>query len=196
MAKHGVISRPPRRVRFNDVALVQSFRKGSKATEISRSRTAIPTSTRPTRDQRRKIPHICITAKDAVRLRRVGANLATMQKRADGGFVLDSGASATLVKKRSWIGRLVQRLRVCVRDAVGNKHSSTGTGMLNVRVKRADGTFYELPNAGTGTVLSSLMYNLMSVSQLCSNGFTVVFKDKRSRIVSPSGDVIPLVESG
>ena len=109
--------------------------------------------------------------------------------------MLESGASATLVKKRSWVGRLVQRLRVCVKDAVGNKHQSTGSGRLNVRVQRDDGTFYDLPNAGTGTILSSLMYNLMSVSQLCSNGFTVVFKDKRSRIVTPEGDVIPLVES-
>ena len=84
---------------------------------------------------------------------------------------------------------------MCVRDAVGNKHQSAGSGRLNVRVQRDDGTFYNLPNAGMGTVLSSLMYNLMSVSQLCSNGFTVIFKDKKSRIVTPDGDVIPLVES-
>ena len=41
---------------------------------------------------------------------------------------------------------------------------------------------------------TNLLHNLLSVSQLCSAGCTVIFKHHNSKIVCPSGDVIPVEE--
>ena len=126
------------------------------------------------------------------RLRNLQACLTETQRRADKGFVLDSGATRTLVKQRAWLGRLMHRLKLTVRDAAGGCHDTQGTGDLTVRFLQKDGKFRSLGDIGQATLVEGLMYNLLSVSQLCRYGFEVVFKRHGSRIVTPDGVVIPV----
>ena len=107
---------------------------------------------------------------------------------------LDSGATHTLLKRDSMVRRILNRVRVHIKDAVGNSHPSTVSGLLNVFVKRQDGSHMLLPSSGTAHVLPSLMHNLLSVSQLCEHGCTVVLKKQGSKIIGPHGDVIPVAE--
>ena len=107
---------------------------------------------------------------------------------------LDSGATHTLLKKDSMVSRILNRVQVHIRDAVGKAHPSTVSGSLNIFVQRSDGSHMKLPSSGTAHVLPSLMHNLLSVSQLCDSGCTIVLKKYGSKIVGPNGDVIPVTE--
>ena len=98
------------------------------------------------------------------RLRNLQAYLTETQRHADKGFVLDSGATRTLVKQRAWLGRLMHRLKLTVRDAAGGCHATQGTGDLTVRFLQKDGKFRSLGDIGQETLVDGLMYNLLSVS--------------------------------
>ena len=138
------------------------------------------------------MPAITVTKSHVRKLKKLQAHLVAHQKRPGGGFVLDSGATTTMVKNKRWLGKLLMRMKVTMRDAAGGSHPTGGSGKLGVRFIANDGSFYNLTNLGNGTLVHGLMYNLLSVSQLCSHGFTVVFKQNGSRIVTPDGVVIPV----
>ena len=107
---------------------------------------------------------------------------------------LDSGASNTLLKKSALMRRILNRVKLKIKDAVGKSHSSGGSGPTNIFVKTLHGETIKLPSCGDAHFLPNLLHNLLSVSQLCSAGCTVIFKHHNSKIVCPSGDVIPVEE--
>ena len=109
-------------------------------------------------------------------------------------FVIDSGASTHLVRSNKWLGTLLNRHRIMIRDAVGKTHKSESTGNIRMIVKRKDGTYHRLKNMGVGSSIPDLFHNLISVSTLCDHGFTVIFKPKRAEIRTPDRTVIPLTQ--
>ena len=78
------------------------------------------------------------------------------------------------------------------RGLAGGCHDTQGTGDLTVRFLQKDGKFRSLGDIGQAALVDGLMYNLLSVSQLCRHSFEVVFKRHGSRIVTPDGVVIPV----
>ena len=127
------------------------------------------------------------------RLNEIVMNMArNANKGDDSEFVLDSGASIHLIRRNKWLGKLLNRHKVMIRDAVGKQHPASDTGVLRMRVKTRDGRYHDLGDMGTGAVVQDLFHNLLSVSELCKNGFTVVFKPERCEIESPDGTVIPI----
>ena len=107
---------------------------------------------------------------------------------------LDSGASSTLLKKSALMRRILNRVKMKIKDAVGKSHSSGGSGPTNIFVRTLEGKIIQLPSCGDAHFLPTLLHNLLSVSQLCSAGCTVIFKHHNSKIVCPAGDVIPVEE--
>ena len=138
-----------------------------------------PCVSRPSKEQKKRIKHVTVSTKDMKRLRNLQACLTDTQRRADKGFVLDSGATRTLVKQRAWLGRLMHRLKLTVRDAAGGCHDTQGTGDLTVRFLQKDGKFRSLGDIGQATLVEGLMYNLLSVSQLCMIWFRSGFQKTR-----------------
>ena len=49
---------------------------------------------------------------------------------------------------------------------------------------------------GTGSTLNMLMHNLLSVSTLCRNAYSVTFKPDRCEIHTPDKTIIPLTQDG
>ena len=88
-----------------------------------------------------------------------------------------------LIKRNKWLGKLLTRHKVMIRDAVGKRHPADESGTLQMRVKTRDGRYHDLGNMGTGAVMQDLFHNLLSVSELCKQGFTVVFKPENVKNV-------------
>ena len=117
-----------------------------------------------------------------------------MNTRRSTSFVLDSGATTHLVKSSKYVRRLLTRMKIIVKDAVGKSHRADGRGKLRVRMLTEDGKYKVMNGLGSATCIQSLMYNLLSVSELTKNGYQVIFKDKDSKIISPEGVRVPLEE--
>ena len=117
-----------------------------------------------------------------------------MKTRRSTSFVLDSGATTHLVKSSKYIRKLLTRMKIIVKDAVGKSHKASGRGKLRVRMLTEDGKYKAINGLGSATCIQSLMYNLLSVSELTKNECQVIFKSKNSMIISPEGVRIPLEE--
>jgi hypothetical protein len=111
-------------------------------------------------------------------------------------FVVDSGATTHLVKSSKWLGRILNRHKMLIRDAVGKEHGTDLTATVKMMVKKKDGTYHAPRDMGTGSTLNMLMHNLLSVSTLCRNGYSVVFKPDRGEIHTPDKTIIPLTQDG
>ena len=105
--------------------------------------------------------------------------------------LVDSGASATVVDQISLLLKIHNRVKLSVKTALGHSTESTGHGALRFFVRNAEGAESEFTNIGEGFKLDNLIYSLLSVSQLCDNGCTVVFKPSGAHIMTGTGEVIP-----
>ena len=116
-----------------------------------------------------------------------------------GSFCVDSGATRTLLKKTKWLQRLLHRERLRVVDAVGKVHGSQGHGTLDVVAKDRHGAAAPLGGVGQGWIIRHLLFNLLSVSEMCNGGCEVVFRPSGrggSFIRTNDGDILPLIEQG
>ena len=157
--------------------------------DLTKSR---PASTRKSRKKLNTfslIPHAKL-----LKLKRGIMSLAKKSSRRRGEFVIDSGATAHLVKTNKWLGRLLTRHRMIIKDAVGKSHSTSDTHEFKIGVRTLDGGMRELSDFGNVNSIEGLMHNLISVSQMCRHGFSVCFKPTGSEIVTPDGVAIPLTE--
>ena len=111
-------------------------------------------------------------------------------------LVVDSGATKTLIKGNNFMKKILNKLKINIKDAVGKIHHSGGHGKLNVKVRDETGNSVELPHLEDVYKLSSLAHNLLSVSAMCRSGCKVIFAKKKSKIITPNGVAIPLHESG
>ena len=127
-------------------------------------------------------------------LQQHNAMAGTPADTADTGFVLDSGASMHILKRKKWLRRILNRHKVIIRDAAGNTHECDETGPLCMRIRTRDGQYHDLPDMGRGTIMRNTFHNLLSVSELCRKGFTVVCKPDSCEIETPDGVLIPLTE--
>jgi len=101
---------------------------------------------------------------------------AKAASRTKGRFCVDSGATLHLIKSTKWLSKVLNRHKAMIKDAVGKAHPSGKSGPLQITVKKRNGTYYKLQDVGTGSTLDQLMHNLLSVSQLCDRGYSVIFK--------------------
>ena len=116
---------------------------------------------------------------------------ADLPARASRGFVVDSGATLTLLKKSSWLKKISNRLNAVVRTATGARSTTQGHGPLKIITADRDGRLTKLQDIGQGHVLEDIAFPLLSVSQMNDHGCSVVFKPKDAYMVTPSGTQIP-----
>mmetsp|Transcript_27136 Transcript_27136/g.37273 ORF Transcript_27136/g.37273 Transcript_27136/m.37273 type:complete len:134 (-) Transcript_27136:63-464(-) len=113
-----ITKRNPNSVSFHDRKQIRIIRKRTDKSKSSRNSTAQLT-------------------KLALRV----AKSSRISASASGRIVVDSGATAHLIKNKKWIGRLLlNRHKLKVRDAVGKAHYTGTHGDLRMKVKRRDGT--------------------------------------------------------
>ena len=129
------------------------------------------------------------------RLRHTILKMAKVHPKS-GRICVDSGATVHLVKSNKWLGKLINRHKVRIRDAVGKLHESSSSRALRMTVRLEDGSYHHLPNMGRGTKLDSLFLSLLSVSQLCDQGYSVVFKPDHAELRTPDDVVVPLTRDG
>ena len=67
--------------------------------------------------------------------RNANAMASTQTGDANNGFVLDSGASMHILKRKKWLRKILNRHRVIIRDAAGNSHKCDETGSLCMRIR-------------------------------------------------------------
>ena len=115
-------------------------------------------------------------------------------KASRSGIIVDSGASRTMLKKQKWLKRLQRRIKLIVRNATGGRATADGRGEINLRAIDEDGSPVDLGCMGDGFLLPQLTYSLLSVSSICKQGFTVMFKPKGAWIITPGGVKVPLEE--
>ena len=115
---------------------------------------------------------------------------------AKGRFCVDSGATLHLIKSTKWLSKILNRHKAMIKDAVGKTHPSGDSGPIQITVKKRNGTYYKLRDIGSGSTLDQLMHNLLSVSQLCDRGYTVIFKPENAEIHTPDRTIIPLCRRG
>ena len=113
-----------------------------------------------------------------------------------GRFCVDSGATLHLIKSTKWLSKILNRHKAMIKDAVGKAHPSGDSGPIQITVKKRNGTYYKLRDIGSGSTLDQLMHNLLSVSQLCDRGYTVIFKPENAEIHTPDKTIIPLCRRG
>ena len=89
--------------------------------------------------------------------------------------MIDSGATAHLVKTNKWLGKLLNRHKMIIRDAVGKSHATSDTHELKISVRTLDGKTHDLSNFCGVNSIEGLMHNLIPVSQMCKQGFSVYF---------------------
>ena len=157
--------------------------------DLTKSRPASKRKSRKKLNTFSLIPHAKL-----VKLKRGIMSLAKKSSRKRGEFVIDSGATAHLVKTNKWLGRLLTRHKMIIKDAVGKSHSTSDTHEFKIGVRTLDGGMRELSDFGYVNSIEGLMHNLISVSQMCRHGFSVCFKPTGSEIVTPDGVAIPLTE--
>ena len=198
---------------FNDVVESYSYDATLKTTDTSSQITKVTLKNIGRRD--RKVPRL---TKNTIKKRGKSRNVENesltpvvnltkkelsevrkevrkhMNTRRSTSFVLDSGATTHLVKSSKYIRRLLTRMKIIVKDAVGKSHRAAGRGKLRIRVLTEDGTYKAINGMGSATCIQSLMYNLLSVSELTKNGYQIIFKNKNSKIISPEGVRIPVEE--
>ena len=61
-------------------------------------------------------------------------------------LVVDSGATKTLIKGNNFMKKILNKLKISIKDAVGKIHHSGGHGKLNVKVRDETGNSVELPH--------------------------------------------------
>lgn len=137
-----------------------------------------------------------ITGHARKQLWKVMKRRAKATSRRKGRFCVDSGASLHLIKSTKWLSKILNRHKAMIKDAVGKARPSGKSGPIQITVKKRDGTYYKLRDVGTGSTLDKLMHNLLSVSQLCDRGYSVVFKTENAEIHTPDRTVIPLHRRG
>ena len=103
------------------------------------------------------------------RIRHAIMRMAKVDPRS-GKLCVDSGATTHLVKSNKWLGTLLNRHKIMIKDAVGKSHKSSAVGQLNMIVKNINGAYHKLSNMGNAGKIDALMMNLLSVSQLCDQG--------------------------
>jgi len=102
----------------------------------------------------------------------------TQRSNKVGRFVVDSGATITLLRSKSWLKRLLTRVRAIVKTATGESARTRAHGPLQIWSRNRKGESVNLGRIGEGHLLRDLAFPLLSVSQLCKHGCTVVFKPK------------------
>ena len=70
---------------------------------------------------------------------------------------MDSGATAHLVKSTKWLGRILNRHKMLIRDAVGKEHGTGLTATVKMIVKKKDGTYHTLRDMGTEGAIAALL---------------------------------------
>ena len=129
-------------------------------------------------------------AKAANRKQQIGHARLVHDKRHPRGLIVDSGATVTLLRKTKWLRQIENRVKLAVQTATGTKTTTRGKGDLVIHGCIQDGTVKKLGGTGTGHFLPELTHSLLSVSQLCSNGCTIIFKPKEAYLVTPDGDKV------
>ena len=129
-------------------------------------------------------------AEAAERKQRIGHARLVRDKRHSRGLIVDSGATVTLLKKTKFLRQINNRIKLAVRTATGTETTTRGKGDLVIHGCIQDGTIKKLGGIGTGHLLPDLTHSLLSVSHLCSNGCTVIFKPKEAYLVTPDGDKV------
>ena len=94
------------------------------------------------------------------------------------------------MRKTKLLRRIENRVKLVVRTATGKDTTTRGKGDLVIHGCIQDGTVKKLEGIGSGHFLPELTHSLLSVSQLCSNGCTVIFKPKEAYLVTPDGDTV------
>ena len=94
------------------------------------------------------------------------------------------------MRKTKLLRRIENRVKLVVRTATGTDTTTRGKGDLVIHGCIQDGTVKKLEGIGSGHFLPELTHSLLSVSQLCSNGCTVIFKPKEAYLVTPDGDTV------
>ena len=107
---------------------------------------------------------------------------------------IDSGATITLLKKQKWLRILLKRIKMFVKTATGVPYQTQGHGPLELIAKDTSGKLVGLGNVGQGFLLDGLTHQLLSVSQMCAHGCTVVFKPKEAFMLTKEGNRIPFTE--
>ena len=113
------------------------------------------------------------------------------QMRDSRRIIIDSGATITLLKKHRWLRKLATRLTAIVKTATGDTAKTEAHGPIQIMTRNSKGEHMMLDNIGEGHLLRDVTFNLMSVSQLCNHGCTVVFKPREAYMVTKEGEKIP-----
>ena len=111
-------------------------------------------------------------------------------------FVVDSGATITLLRSKKWLRTLLTRLRAIVKTATGESVRTEAHGPLQVWSRNRKGENVRLGSVGEGHLLRDLAFPLLSVSQMCKHGCTVVFKPKDAFMITAEGEIIPFEQEG
>ena len=138
------------------------------------------------------ISEILRVARKAINAHAASNSIAKRNKKRAQRLLVDSGANATVIKQAKLLLKIQNRIKLAIQTALGHSTTSTGHGDLNFFVKDARGAITQFTNVGQGFKLDNLLHSLLSVSQLCDHGCTVVFKPDGAHIVTGTGETIPL----
>ena len=146
-----------------------------------------------------EIRTIGLSKQDLTRIRTAKASKPMSRSKREalqrrGHMVVDSGATITLLTRKRFIRKINKRLRTLVKTATGEPTKTGGLGTIDVRVYSKDGELTAATGLGKAYHSEKLTHSLLSVSQLCANGCTVVFKPKDAYITLPNGKDIGLVK--
>ena len=106
--------------------------------------------------------------------------------------LIDSGAARHVLRLRSQLAKTMSRLKCHVQTATGQKKTLTEHGPISIFARNAEGKDSLITDVGQGFVFEELLYSLLSVSELCKHGCTVIFKPEHAHIILPDGQNIPL----
>ena len=146
-----------------------------------------------------------LTEKDLCALRKLRKKVIALNTQRDkfyrsrkssGRIAIDSGATITLMKKQQWLKRLTARLTAIVRTASGEGIKTQARGPIQIMTKDGRGRHVKLDDIGDGHWLQGILFSLLSVSQLCDHGCTVVFKPKDAYMITKRGVTIPFEREG
>ena len=106
-------------------------------------------------------------------------------------IIIDSGATISLLRKHRWLRQLATRLTAIVKTATGEATKTEAHGAIQIMTRNSKGEHMKLKDIGEGHLLRDITFSLMSVSQLCDHGMTVVFKPKEAYMITKDGEKIP-----
>ena len=125
------------------------------------------------------------------------ATAANNRQHHTGRICVDSGCSTTVIADIKLLEKLKHDIQTQMKVATGELSTTTGHGKISIMTRNNHGEQQVFTDIGEGFTLKNLVFSLMSVSQMCKHGCSVIFKPKEAYILTPDGGHIPMeMDSG